>query len=325
MKDYHEVAQEILRRRDQYVQKRRRQRAAAFSFLCLAAALGFGGWQSGLWTENPRPSEHGVHYGEDASQSAPMEQTQPILLPDARFNSAAVDAFAGRQEIDLSGEDFVELSYLKLLDYYGVELSVETLFPELSRQEPAQGSYGIYQDPARGVYYDKNSLSFQNEDGTVTLDIAFSKAVHRPSGSLSLTGPTLEFTAVNGRRLALFRYTDEASVCYYAEFLQNGVGWYLGSAGMDEADFLRLLLAVAAPGDGAETHTVSGTVIAIDPYAGSMGVQPEDDLAGHQIRLPDTISPEDYALGDRVTVTYVGEPATIHTIWAEQLLDITKS
>ena len=30
----------------------------------------------------------------------------------------------------------------------------------------------------------------------------------------------------------------------------------------------------------------------------------------------------DYSLGDRVEVMYTGEPATILTIWAEQLVDI---
>ena len=43
---------------------------------------------------------------------------------------------------------------------------------------------------------------------------------------------------------------------------------------------------------------------------------------GYGVNLPSGYSTDGYSLGDRVEVTYRGEPATIRTIWAEQFVDV---
>ena len=75
-------------------------------------------------------------------------------------------------------------------------------------------------------------------------------------------------------------------------------------------------------------HTIIGEIIAIDPYANHIGIRLDEDKApeysrGYGIDLPDGQSVDGYSLGDRVEITYMGEPATVLTIWAEQLVDIT--
>ena len=62
-------------------------------------------------------------------------------------------------------------------------------------------------------------------------------------------------------------------------------------------------------------------------YANHIGVRLDKEQAPeyssvYGIDLPDGQSAGDYSLGDRVEVMYTGEPATILTIWAEQLVDI---
>ena len=72
---------------------------------------------------------------------------------------------------------------------------------------------------------------------------------------------------------------------------------------------------------------INNVYIAIDPYANHIGIRLDGDQApkysrGYGIDLPDGHSTEGYSLGDHVEITYMGEPATILTIWAEQFVDI---
>ena len=79
--------------------------------------------------------------------------------------------------------------------------------------------------------------------------------------------------------------------------------------------------------DNNSVHTTTGEIITIDPYANHIGVRLDEEQAPEYSRvygidLPDGQSAENYSLGDRVEVTYTGEPATILTIWADQFVDI---
>ena len=241
-------------------------------------------------------------------------------MPTADFNFATVSDMV-IAEIALMYEDFTELTYEKLLDYYGVQLSIENLFPTFTRQEP-ENVYGIYRRGA-DVYYDKNYITFSNDTGTEKLTIAFSKAAHRPNDSLSIVEEQLHFTKINGHQIAVFQYMDENDIShYYAELLQNDTGWYVDASGINEDDFLRVLLSIVTPTTFQETQTITGTPIAIDSFAGYIGMQTKDNrVIG--ICLPNTISADHYTLIDRITVTYKGEPANINTIWAQQLIDIS--
>ena len=77
----------------------------------------------------------------------------------------------------------------------------------------------------------------------------------------------------------------------------------------------------------ALSTAITGEIVVIDPYANHIGVRLDKEQAPeyssvYGIDLPDGQSAGDYSLGDRVEVMYTGEPATILTIWAEQLVDI---
>ena len=89
---------------------------------------------------------------------------------------------------------------------------------------------------------------------------------------------------------------------------------------------LQVLVEKAQQNSGS-VNTITGEIVVIDPYANHIGVRLDKEQAPeyssvYGIDLPDGQSAGDYSLGDRVEVMYTGEPATILTIWAEQLVDI---
>ena len=141
----------------------------------------------------------------------------------------------------------------------------------------------------------------------------------------------LKFTDVNGRELAVFHYKNEnGAECYYAEFLQDDVAFIISSENISAEDYAKCLQALVnkTQQSSNSVHTITGEIMATDPYANHIGIRLDEDKApeysrGYGIDLPDGQSADGYSLGDRVEVTYIGEPATILTIWAEQFVDIT--
>ncbi len=122
MKDYHEMAQSVLKRRDSYAAARRSRRkkiTAALSCCCLCALLGVGAWRgiladvpasdtntvgntdqtenmNSIGTENGKESQMGhgtivpggVFIPEDSSGVPELEQSQPAILPPVENSSS---------------------------------------------------------------------------------------------------------------------------------------------------------------------------------------------------------------------------------------------
>ena len=74
--------------------------------------------------------------------------------------------------INLSGDDFTAISYEELLNYFDVSLPISETLPYLTLQSK---DFGIFQSENRDVYYDGNSVVFQNSDGTQSVNIVLSK------------------------------------------------------------------------------------------------------------------------------------------------------
>ena len=125
------------------------------------------------------------------------------------------------------------------------------------------------------------------------------------------------------------RYKNEnGAECYYVEFLQDDVAFVISSENISAEDYAKCLQALVnkTQQNSNSVHTITGEIIAIDPYANHIGIRLDEDKAlkysrGYGIDLPDGQSADGYSLGDRVEITYTGEPATVLTIWAEQLVD----
>jgi len=342
MKDYNEVAQSVLERRDKYMAERRRTRKRVVSTLscfCLVALVGIGAWHGGLFDTQPAHNEPMIEPGEGELQDGTIayvaegsdmavEPELPVVeaLPTAHFNVVDCPVVIEYMQIGLSGEDFISMTYAEMLSYYGIDLPIEEAFPSLSLTGYDSG-YGVYQNSERGTYYDGNIVSFENPDGAQTLRITLTKAFHHPYDIFTLTSEQIGFTTVNGHDLSVFSYIDEeGSQRFYVELLQNGVGWYIDASGISEEDFLRILMTVvseASSDDTQGTAVLYGTIRSVDTYANRIGVRPDGEELVYSVSLPSNISAGDYALDDHVIVTYEGEPATIKNIWPQQLVSVS--
>ena len=148
--------------------------------------------------------------------------------------------------------------------------------------------------------------------------------------SLPIT-ETLPYLTLQSNDFGIYQ-TDNRGIYYdgnFAEFLQNDVAFVVSSENISMEDYAKCLqvLVEKAQQNSGSVNTITGEIVVIDPYANHIGVRLDKEQAPeyssvYGIDLPDGQSAGDYSLGDRVEVMYTGEPATILTIWAEQLVDI---
>lgn len=287
-----------------------------------------------------------------AVEPGPEELTRPAV--ELRFNELIEEPLTVYSTFPLMVEDFVPMTRQELLDYYGVTLPVEELFPLLSNLEPeGTGSdWGIYRREGGDIYWDGNIFSFTSADGVQTVDIGLDKEFHLPSSPWELPGDALRFTVVNGWELALFRYPDEAgNQIFYTEFRQNGVNYRVTGKNLAEGEFAALLQALLEPREDfapGAVRTVTGKVsvgickqtLTASQLDGDASAGPFVEVSyqgpliltvndgGGYSSLHIELTPEqafqfsELALGDQVTVRFTGEPATIGTVWNQQLVSI---
>lgn len=275
-----------------------------------------------------------------SGQTVPRPEHDPPVLadPDDRWedaeqsirlnvNESSAPA-AAANNIALMTEDYTAMSYEELLAYFAVSLPIPEALPDFTRRS---GEFGIFRSENHGVYYDGNSVAFRNSDGTQGICVGLSKVFKHTYDIFALREDELKFTEINGRELAVFHYKNEnGAECYYTEFLQEDVAFLIRGENLSAEDYAKCLqvLVNQTQQSGSAVHAVTGVVDAIDPYANRIGIRLDEEQAleysrAYGVELPDGRSAEEYSIGDRVEVTYTGEPATILTIWAEQLVEIT--
>lgn len=253
--------------------------------------------------------------------------------------------------------DFVPMTRQELLDYYGVTLPVEELFPQLSAEEPegAGSGGGIYRreggdiDRENGdIYWDSNTFSFTSAGGVKAVNIDLDKEFHLSGSRWELPGNELRFTAINGWELALFCYVDEeGNLYYYTEFRQNGVNYCVTGKNLAEGEFAALLEALLeersdfAPGEvrtfrgiygggiGHQfltTRNPDGSTAVEESWTGPLFLDLDD--GGEYSSLSIELTPEqaeqfaELNLSGWVELSFIGEPATIGTVWNQQLVSI---
>lgn len=287
-----------------------------------------------------------------AIEPAPEAVTRPIV--EMNFNRLDREPERGVSAgFPLFLEDFVPMTREELLDYYGVTLLVEEAMPDYFAVGPEEGGgfgRGIYRRENGNVYCDTNSFAFESADGVRGVYVTLDKAFHMSTAPWELPGGSLDFTAVNGWELALFRYPDEeGNQCFYTEFLQNGVCYRVCGKNMCEQEYATVLgvllekREVSVPGQprtftgeysggfGLQALTTTnpdGSVTVKKTWHGPLHLTLDDgaDYTGLSVELTEEQAEEfaGLSIGDRVSVTFVGEPATIGTVWNRQLVEIHK-
>ncbi len=270
-------------------------------------------------TENPDDSLDAAENPNGSSENPKEAARIPINEIDAPK--------AVTSNIALMVDDYVPMTYEKLLTYFDVSLPITETLPYLTLQSD---DFGIYQSEEGDIYFDGNTVVFESSDRTQSMRIVLAKVFQHTYDLFDLNEEELRFADINGRELAIFHYTEnDGADCYYTEFLQEDVAFLVDSQNIPVEDYVGFLQSLVhkTQQDAEANKTVAGEITVVDPYANHIGILLDEEKASkysrvYGIDLPDGQSAEEYSPGDRVEVTYIGEPATIGTIWAEQLVAI---
>ena len=288
---------------------------------CLAVVLTAGVWWYGNLYSGSLEGGSGAIAGQAGGEvpdadgclpGAPAEDNckTAVVCNDARFVPITMN------QICLDAADFVPLSGEELLAFDQAVQPIENLFPELSRV-PAQEPPGVYrQDQGRGeIYFDANTVLYTDQTETRRVELTLSQVSLTIPAQLELVhADSLAATEVNGRQLYVFREGNSL----FTSWMDGQTGWQLLTSGLSEGDLSALLTQLVTPGDGADLQTREGKLTVIDPQARLVAVQSEDGSV-LSVLLPEEVELGSLRLGDRVRVSWHGEPATIPMVWAQQV------
>ena len=320
---------------------------AAAACLCLAAAgafaavrlWGLGGapvpGPNGTMERDPGHSEYLA--AETLPGSTPNEPDSGNVVFPAVFNDVDAAPVGDLEMIALFTEDFCPMSAEESLDYFGVTLPEDGIVPglELTGGGCAGNGHGVFRGGDRGVYFDANYYEFTGGGKRVTLALR-TRFHFIPSPEQVASGPEhIEFTEFRGWELALFQYTDENGVqCVYTEFARDGVTCTVTASGLGNSELALVFISLLPQREYVPGPvTVTGTVTHVDSRTGDYfdGVEhhySEDhdfitiDCGGTQLTVWLPGEADRFSVGDTVTVTYNGEPATAYNIWPGQLVNV---
>ena len=304
-----------------------KQRWIKFTSLAACAAIVLAVSFAALWQKLPGSSMPQPDYKPPLITNPDDQSNDTEQVINLKVNEIATpDAVSSN--IALAGDDYTAMSYEELLTYFDVSLPITKTLPFLTLQSKY---FGIFESEERDIYYDVNSIVFRNSDGTQSINIVLSKVSKQTSDVFDLSEDKLKFTDINGRELAVFHYKNESGAeCYHAEFLQDDVAFVISSENLSAEDYAKCLQALVnkTQQSSNSVRTIAGEIVAIDPNTNHIKIRLDEDQAMQYSRvygvdLPDGQPADGYSLGDRLEVTYTGEPATILTIWAEQFVSIT--
>lgn len=259
-----------------------------------------------------------------------------VALP-AAFNDIDAAPVGESAMIALLADDFHPMSAEESLDYFGVTLPDDGIVPglELTGGGCFGDGHGVYRSESRGVYFDVNYYEFTGSGKSVTLTLR--TLFHLiPSPEQVANGPEhIDFTEFRNWELALFRYADENGVqCVYTEFVLDGVTYTVSASGLGNNELALALMSLLPQKEYVPSPaTVTGTVTHVDSRTGDYfdGVEhhySEDhdyitvDCDGTRLTVWLPGEADSFSVGDIVTVTYNGEPATAYNIWPGQLVSV---
>lgn len=247
MKNCDEMVNDLLVRREQYLAERKHRRrvaaraAASACCVCLVGLLGFLVWRNEKvpsspteQTAEPVLSQESTGTTEETTKAAPEERVTEDRIVIHPCNGVSLDV----SNIDLSEDDFVEMSRDEMIDYYGVDY-----IPDVpSDVKPwVEGSCGVYRRD-REVYWDADMLNYFNEDFSRTVHLEVCKEVVIVRDYFPYDGSD-ETSVIRGVEMFL---TRDANGGYYADFFYQNVEFLLSTQGLSEDEFLAILSSLIA-------------------------------------------------------------------------------
>lgn len=174
MKNYDEITNDLLERRNTYVigQKRKRKKiisiTAPLGVVCLTALVAVGLWQSDIFVSEPTVlCEDSVIPGEkDYIEPHELENTEPSAYESE--NIICIQEVSELPSVEkmlfaLHTEDFIPMTRDEINEYYGMNI-----FPSVPDYLTENATrLGIYKRKSNGeLYYDGNKISYSDSSST---------------------------------------------------------------------------------------------------------------------------------------------------------------
>ena len=248
MKNYDELTNDLLERRDRYVADQKKKRKSLMSVatslccFCLVALLGFGMWQGGMFNTTPpdQTLEDALYPGikdnfdESKGESADNPAANNRIVINT-INGISAD----RMNINLAVDDFVKMTREEMIEYYGVDY-IPDVPADIKPWEDERS--GIYKrDGGTGeVYWDTDILNYSNEDFTRSVHVEVDKGSYVLKDYLFFNG-TEEKSVINN--FEVFIGLSENGY-YYSEFMYNGIGFLIDAEGVTEEEFVAIISSI---------------------------------------------------------------------------------
>ena len=248
MKNYDELTNDLLERRDRYVadQKKKRKRvmgvATSLCCFCLVALLGFGMWKSGMFNTTPpdQTLEDALYPGikdnfDESKGESPDNPSANNKIVINTINGISAD----RMNINIAVDDFVKMTREEMIEYYGVDYIPDVPADIKPWKDERSGIYK--RDGGTGeVYWDADILNYSNEDFTRSVHVEVDKGSYVLQDYLYFKG-TEEKSVINNVDV-LIGLTENGY--YYSEFMYNGVGFLIDAEGVTEDEFVAIIASI---------------------------------------------------------------------------------
>ncbi len=248
MKNYNEMANDVLRRIGEHKTEQRNRRKAISRIItplccfCLVALLGFGMWQGGVFNTTPpdQTLEDALYPG--IKDNFDESKGESLDNPAAN-NKIVVNTINGisadKMNIALMRDDLIEMSVEALCEYYGVDYVPDV--PADIKIWPDQSGFIYRRNGGTGeVYWDGNVLNFSNEDFTRSVHVGVDKGSYVHQDYLYFKG-TEEKSVINNLEV-LIGLSENGY--YYSEFMYNGVGFFIDAEGVTEDEFVAIIASI---------------------------------------------------------------------------------
>ena len=243
MKSCDEMVGSLLERRDKYAAEQKRKRAAmarAVTCVCLTALLGIGVWQSGMIRtalSNEQKVDDAVYPGTKDT----FDQNKGESPDDPAANTKIIvhrmsGIPANKMNINLAGDDFVEMTQEEMIQYYGVDY-IPDVPADMKPWEKEKSGIFRRNGGAGEVYWDADILNYSNEDFTRNLCLEADKGSSVLRDYVYFDG-TEKKSVINNVEV-LIGVTDDG--CYYAEFMYKEVGFLLEADGVTQDEFVSVI------------------------------------------------------------------------------------
>lgn len=248
MKNYKEITNDLLERRDRYTaeQKKKRKRmmnvTASLGCFCLVALLGFGMWQGGLFgTAQPvQTVSDAVYPGiKDHFDEKRGESPDDPVANNKIVVHSIKDISSDKMNIGLSRDDFVEMTRDEMKKYYGVDYVPEVPVDIKPWEDERSGIYKRNGGTGE-VYWDTDILNYSNEDFTRTVNLEVAKGGYPPI-DYAYFEPTEEKSIINNIEIMI---GHSENGYYYAEFMYKNVGFAINAYGVTQDEFVAIIASI---------------------------------------------------------------------------------